>query len=159
MAVLENREWGWIVNIFWLLLCFRDSVSRQMTYSISEEVKPGTFVGNLAKGVNVKVTELEANRIQIETGRFKKHFEVHLNTGGFFKLCLINNLIYTESLEVIGINSLRMYNVEVIILDINDNAPHFRVKSQTIRIAALPAPGAIFPLSTGCREQLQKTLD
>lgn len=63
MAVLENREWGWIVNIFWLLLCFRDSVSRQMTYSISEEVKPGTFVGNLAKGVNVKVTELEANRI------------------------------------------------------------------------------------------------
>nr|XP_046188704.1 protocadherin alpha-8-like isoform X2 [Oncorhynchus gorbuscha] len=155
MAVLENREWGWIVNIFWLLLCFRGSVSRQMTYSISEEVKTGTFVGNLAKDLNLKVIELEARRIQIESGSYKKHFEVNLKTGVLFvseaidreKLCP-NSLVCTESLEVIVNNPLRMYNVEVNILDINDNAPQFPVKSQIIRISEHTSPGARFPLST-----------
>ncbi|CAB1316183.1 unnamed protein product, partial [Coregonus sp. 'balchen'] len=59
-------------------------------------LKAGAFVGNLAKDVNLKVTELEARRIQIESGTFKKHFE-------------------------------------------------------TIRIVELTAPGAKFPLPTGCR--------
>lgn len=51
------------------------------------------------------------------------------------------------------INPLRMYNVEVIILDRNDNAPHVHVKSQTFRIAGLTAPGAKCPLPAGVREQ------
>lgn len=62
-TTFESREWVWIVNLFWLLLCIRGAESEQITYSVSDELKPGTFVGNLAKGVNVKVTELEANRI------------------------------------------------------------------------------------------------
>ncbi|XP_012989853.4 protocadherin alpha-4 isoform X14 [Esox lucius] len=155
MAVFEIHKWFWIVNIFWMFVCSRFCVSGQITYSISEEVQPGTFVGNLAKDLSLKVTELETRRIQIESGSSIKHFKVNLNNGALIvseaidreKLCP-NIVVCTESLEVIVNHPLQMFNVEVNILDVNDNAPHFPEKTQIFRISEQTSPGAKFPLPT-----------
>ncbi|XP_067112863.1 protocadherin alpha-8-like [Osmerus mordax] len=151
MAVFEKRIW--IVNLFCLSLCLQDVAFGQITYSVSEEVRPGTVVGNLAKDLNLKVTELETRMFHIESGSSKKHFEVNLRTGAIFvseaidreELCP-NSLVCTESLEAIVNYPLRLYSVEVTILDVNDNAPVFSEKSQIISIAEHTSPGAKFPM-------------
>uniref|UniRef100_A0A3B1IFK0 Cadherin domain-containing protein n=1 Tax=Astyanax mexicanus TaxID=7994 RepID=A0A3B1IFK0_ASTMX len=137
-----------------LLLLFWWDFSRcQISYSISEEVKKGAVVGNLAKDLNIDVQELQSRMFQVVAGSNKRYFDVNLKTGVLF----VNDRFDREELcerkqkcslniEAMAQNPLTLYRIEVNILDINDNSPVFSLQTLLLNISENVLPGDRFSL-------------
>ncbi|XP_066506576.1 protocadherin alpha-2-like [Hoplias malabaricus] len=125
--------------------------SAQVVYSVSEEVREGTVVGNVAKDLHLTPQDLEARRFEVVSGQ--EYFGVSLKTGALF----VSGRIDREALcskaqkcsmrvEAMAQNPLVLYRIEVNVVDINDNAPLFTTGRHILNITELSAVGERFTL-------------
>ncbi|XP_069510278.1 protocadherin gamma-A6-like isoform X38 [Ambystoma mexicanum] len=129
------------------------AASGQLRYSIPEEMKKGSFVGNVALDLGMEPQELSEGGARIVSRGRKQYFTLNANTGrlyikeridredicGQVDQCLINT-------EVISKNIMKVYAVEVEIQDLNDNSPTFITGEIVLPINENTAVGARFVL-------------
>ncbi|XP_045060936.1 protocadherin alpha-3-like isoform X3 [Coregonus clupeaformis] len=151
----QRRRWEywWVALRFSLLLWFGEQVSAQIRYSIPEEVKEGSVVGNVAKDLGLDVSTLLERRFRIVSGSNDALFQINQNNGVLYvhknidrevlcdgnSACLIN-------LKMVVENPLEIHYVGVEITDVNDNSPSFPEKEKRLEIAETTVPGTRFQL-------------
>ncbi|XP_068596856.1 protocadherin alpha-8-like [Brachionichthys hirsutus] len=138
-----------------LLLFFGKRASAEIRYTIPEEVKEGTLVGNAAKDLGLDVTSLLERRFRVVSESKETFFEVNPDNGFLYvrkktdreELCQGSGVCLVE-LKVIVENPLEMHYVAVEITDVNDNSPCFPEKEQAFEIFEQTLPGRRFQLLT-----------
>uniref|UniRef100_A0AAQ6IQS6 Cadherin domain-containing protein n=1 Tax=Anabas testudineus TaxID=64144 RepID=A0AAQ6IQS6_ANATE len=140
-----------------LLLSFVYNISASVThYSIPEEMKEGSVVANLAADLGLDVKTLNQRKMRLDIIANKKYLDVNKETGELYVVEKIDreNICPTKSsascylrLEVSLENPERLFNIEVEILDINDNAPQFRRDVSYLDISEATPKGERFSLS------------
>ncbi|XP_062342270.1 protocadherin beta-16-like [Osmerus eperlanus] len=144
-------------RMFWLALfplLLRSSYG-DVTYSIPEEMKRGSVLGNIAKDLGLDAKGLLSRKARLDVdGRSKLYCDINLNTGELIvaetidreKLCgtrLSCSLKYEMILE----NPLESHNIVLQIQDVNDNAPQFSEDFVKFEIQESADKGARFPLN------------
>ncbi|XP_042370304.1 protocadherin alpha-6-like, partial [Plectropomus leopardus] len=127
----------------------------EIRYSVPEEVKEGTAVGNIAKDLGLDITSLIARRFRVVSESKDAFFEVNQDNGSLYvhkkidreKLCHGSGACLIE-LKVIAENPLEIHYVVVEITDVNDHSPGFPEKEQRIEIFEQTLPGRRFQLQT-----------
>ncbi|XP_055782664.1 protocadherin alpha-7-like isoform X15 [Salvelinus fontinalis] len=153
----QRRRWEywWVAVRFSLLLCFGEQVSAQIRYSIPEEVKEGSVVGNVAKDLGLDVSTLVDRRFRIVSESDEALFQVNQNNGVLYvrknidreELCDVNGVCSID-LKVVVENPLEVHYVGIEITDVNDHSPSFAEKYLHLDIAENTPPGTRFELQT-----------
>ncbi|XP_056899669.1 protocadherin alpha-8-like [Takifugu flavidus] len=142
-----------LVLRFSVLLSCVDWLSAQVKYSVPEEVKVGSVVGNVAKDLGLDISTLEERRFRIVSGTKEVDFEVNQNNGvlsvrknldreGLCETvvpCLMN-------LKIVAENPMEIHYVTVEIIDVNDNSPTFQEDEKILEISESTVPGKRFQL-------------
>ncbi|XP_077042738.1 protocadherin alpha-2-like isoform X6 [Agelaius phoeniceus] len=143
----------------------------QVRYSVPEEAKAGTVVGRLAQDLGLEAGEAEARRLRLVAQGRRASVEVSGASGAL----LVSSRLDREELcgksapcalrlEVLLERPLRVFHVQLEVIDINDNAPVFPAARKNLSIAESLVPGSRFPLEgasdadIGANAQLTYTL-
>lgn len=152
--VLELGQSWYLPSRFTIFLfCLMGAVNGQIRYSIPEEMKPGLFIGDVAKDLGLDVQRLLSGRAPLVIADSRQHLELNRNNG---------NLVVKESidreeicgqksqcsfgLEILLENPLELYLITIEIEDINDHAPAFSKKEIDLETSASAPVGTIFLL-------------
>ncbi|XP_069388119.1 protocadherin alpha-2-like isoform X24 [Paralichthys olivaceus] len=138
-----------------LLMLFGKQASAQIRYSVPEEVKHGTVVGNVAKDLGLDINSLTDRRFRVVSGTKDAFFEVNQDNGALYvhrnidreELCQ-GGAVCLQDLKILVENPLEMHYVVVEITDVNDHAPNFPEKQQMFEIGEQTLPGRRFQLHT-----------
>ncbi|XP_051810297.1 protocadherin alpha-8-like [Acanthochromis polyacanthus] len=136
-----------------LLMIFGKQVLAELRYSVPEEVKEGTVVGNVAKDLGLDKSSLIDRRFRVVSGSKDAFFEVNADNGALQvrkkidreELCHGSGLCLME-LKILVENPLEMHHIVVEITDVNDHSPSFSEKEQKFEIAEHTPPGTRFEL-------------
>nr|XP_015801067.2 protocadherin alpha-8 [Nothobranchius furzeri] len=148
LGLIELRWLG-----FFLLLIFVTPAAAELRYSIPEEVKEGTVVGNIARDLGLDKASLIDRRFRVVSGSKDAFFEVNSDNGALQvrkkidreELCHGSGACLME-LKLLVENPLEMHHIVIEITDVNDHPPSFSEKEQTFEIAEHSSPGTRFQL-------------
>ncbi|XP_036379479.1 protocadherin gamma-A2-like isoform X14 [Megalops cyprinoides] len=151
-------SWGFSVSASMPCLLFfilsLPTIMGDVSYSIPEEMKRGTVIGNIAKdlGLDVKRLSLRKARIDFEGGS-GRYCDINLNSGD---LVIVERIDREElcgprvscslKYELVLENPLELHRVVVNIEDINDNSPRFPNEFIRLEITESAVKGSRFPL-------------
>nr|XP_057919298.1 protocadherin gamma-A3-like isoform X6 [Doryrhamphus excisus] len=148
---------GWRPQMTMLLFLLHlvTTVGGQIRYSIPEEMKKGSVIGNVAQDLGLDVKRLRSGRARILTEDNIQYAELKTDKG----LLVVNDRIDREQLcgdvtpcsfsfEVILENPIELHRIIVEVLDINDHAPVFahKDKALALEISESATVGVRFPL-------------
>ncbi|XP_061120651.1 protocadherin alpha-8-like [Syngnathus typhle] len=132
----------------WISLClpllvviYPEGISAQVRYSIQEEVKAGTVVGNVAKDLGLEIGRLLERNLRVVSGTKQEQFKVNQKDGVLSvhqrldreDLCG-NSVPCIANLKVVVENPLEMHQILVEVLDVNDNSPRFLDENCTLEV-------------------------
>uniref|UniRef100_A0A8C0JDL0 Cadherin domain-containing protein n=1 Tax=Chelonoidis abingdonii TaxID=106734 RepID=A0A8C0JDL0_CHEAB len=149
----ELRGFTFRSSLFGTSQVFWGTISGQISYSIPEEMQKGSFVGDTAKDLGLDIKELSDRGVRIISRGMKQYFTLSLNNGhlyiseridreqicGRLENCLLN-------FEILVLDKVKLFAVEVEITDINDNAPSFPVEEVELKITETTGKGEHFLL-------------
>ncbi|XP_075131438.1 protocadherin gamma-B1-like isoform X26 [Leptodactylus fuscus] len=150
----RRTQWTkiWQVLLYFASFYIGD-VSGQLQYSIPEELKRGSVVGNVAKDLGLAAKDLIIRKFQIVSQDTKQYISIHLENGDLFVSDRIDRetlcgakLSCDLTLEAVIENPLNFYTISIEIQDVNDNAPTFSKKNFEISISESALPGVHFLL-------------
>uniref|UniRef100_A0A8D1M6R1 Protocadherin gamma subfamily A, 4 n=1 Tax=Sus scrofa TaxID=9823 RepID=A0A8D1M6R1_PIG len=132
----------------------RESGAGQIRYSVPEETDKGFFVGNISKDLGLEPWELAQRGVRIVSRGKTQLFALNPRSGSLItagridreELCEAVSSSCFLNMDILVENTLKIYGVEVEIMDINDNAPSFREEEVEIKISEHATPGSRFPL-------------
>ncbi|XP_069388168.1 protocadherin beta-11-like [Paralichthys olivaceus] len=147
-----GRKWQ---LLFILFFCFNDFVSGHIRYSIPEEMKRGSLIGNVAQDLGLDLKRLRSGRARIITGENNQYTELKADKG----ILVVNERIDREQLcgdvtpcsfsfEVILENPMELHQITVEITDINDHSPTFKRNSLPFEISESANVGSRFSLTS-----------
>ncbi|XP_030000806.1 protocadherin gamma-A4-like isoform X41 [Sphaeramia orbicularis] len=137
-------------------------ISGDVSYSIPEEMKRGSVIGNIAKDLGLDLGGLSARKARIDTEDDNVNYcGVNLNTGDL----LVQERIDREGLcekrascilkqELVLENPLELHRINIRVQDINDNSPQFKEESVKIEIRESADKGARFLLGEAHDEDI-----
>ncbi|XP_040903623.1 protocadherin beta-15-like [Toxotes jaculatrix] len=121
-----------------------------VSYSIPEEMKPGSVIGNIARDLGLNVGKLSARKARIDSELNRERYcDINLNTGDL----IVAERIDREALcgekascvlafELILEAPLESHRITLQIHDINDNPPVFTKEEIKIEISELAVKGS-----------------
>ncbi|XP_061899855.1 protocadherin alpha-C2-like [Entelurus aequoreus] len=142
--------------LFLFLRATMDGVRGVTHYSVPEEMEDGSVVANLASDLGLDVRTLSGRKMRIDVVANQKYLEINKETGELFimeridreLLCPLKTTSYCSlKLDATIENPIRMFNIEVEVTDINDNAPHFRRGTMHLDISEASPVGERFSLN------------
>ncbi|XP_012497190.1 PREDICTED: protocadherin gamma-A11-like [Propithecus coquereli] len=131
----------------------REFGAGQIRYLVPEETDKGSFVGNVAKDLGLEPRELTERGVRIVSRGKTQLFALNPRGGSLVTAGRIDREELCETvsscvlnMDILVADTLKIYGVEVEIMDINDNAPSFQEKEVEVTVSEQATPGSRFPL-------------
>ncbi|XP_030223895.1 protocadherin gamma-A3-like [Gadus morhua] len=145
------RSKMWIIFLYFVI--FLNVASGQIRYSIPEEMKKGSLIGNVAQDLGLDLKRLRSGRARILTGESPQYADLRTDKG----ILVVNERMDREQLcgdvtpcsfsfEIILENPIELHRVIIEILDINDHSPAFKSRNIFLEISEIAAVGSRFDL-------------
>ncbi|XP_038157790.1 protocadherin beta-15-like [Cyprinodon tularosa] len=140
--------------VFSIIFYIRVSVA-DLSYSIQEEMRPGSIVGNIAKDLGLEVIKISTRKARIDTEDSNQDYcDLDLKTGNF----IIKKRIDREELcsekascvlkyELVLESPLELHRIYLLIQDVNDNIPVFLKETVNLEIRESAVKGARYRLN------------
>jgi len=131
MAAKTNRSNRTALVLLCLVLGLSwEAQARQIRYSVPEELEKGSFVGNISNDLGLEPRELAEHRVRIVSRGRTQLFALNPRSGSLVtagridreELCA-QSAPCLVSFNILVENNMKMYGVEIEIIDINDNFP------------------------------------
>ncbi|XP_038556113.1 protocadherin gamma-A11-like [Micropterus salmoides] len=138
------------LSFIWGFAVFVHITTADLSYSVPEEMKSGSIVGNIAKDLGLEGGKLVARKARIDTEESYQHYyDIDLKTGNF----VIRERIDREELcgetvscmlkfELVLESPLELHRISLLIQDVNDNAPVFPKDTIKLEISESADKGA-----------------
>ncbi|XP_032255876.1 protocadherin gamma-A11-like, partial [Phoca vitulina] len=142
-----------LVLLYIFLRTLQESGAGHIRYSVPEETDKGFFVGNISKDLGLEPWELAERGVRIISRDRMQLFALNPRSGSLITAGRLDREELCETLsscflniEILVEDTLKIYGVEVEIMDVNDNAPSFQEEEIEIKISEHATPGSRFPL-------------
>ncbi|XP_077433244.1 protocadherin gamma-A9-like isoform X28 [Vanacampus margaritifer] len=153
MGVMEDFSIRRLVYFFAVVAEMR-LVDGDLSYSLPEEMKRSSVVGNIAKNLGVDPKTLSARNARIDVeGTRKQYCDINLSTGDLITAERIDR----ESLcgkkpsclikmDIVFENPLELHRMNLHIQDVNDNSPKFKNNLIEMEISESAEKGSRFSI-------------
>uniref|UniRef100_A0A8C6T3R6 Cadherin domain-containing protein n=1 Tax=Neogobius melanostomus TaxID=47308 RepID=A0A8C6T3R6_9GOBI len=134
-----------------------EPISADQSYTVPEEMKRGSVIGNIAKDIGLDLGRLSARRARVDSeDNSVQYCSVNLNTGEL----VVQERIDREGLcakktscilkqELVLENPLELHRFTIRVQDVNDNAPQFKEDTIKLEIQESAVKGARFVVGEG----------
>ncbi|XP_034036953.1 protocadherin gamma-A4-like isoform X4 [Thalassophryne amazonica] len=139
-------------SLYLLLVCWGNDAHGDISFSVAEETKRGSIIGNIGKDLGLETASLSDRKARIDTeGNDKRYCDINLKNGDL----IVTDRIDREGLcgkkascvlkhELVLENPLVLHRINLHVQDINDNSPQFNEDVINIEIQESADRGARF---------------